>query len=531
MTANPRRPAVKLNFKTQLISSFVFMILITTAVGVIGITTMQRVTAADTRLYQKMTLPLEYMVNITFQLQQTRLEIINLLIAKTPAERSARVVKIRAARAEVNRNVELFKTTFITDESLRLFANYTQARDEFRPVADQTIGLVEQGSLAEAIVTWEAKGDGVSKKYEVALLAMVEYNVKLARETSEENMSVGRMSLRILLIGIGVGILLAIALIVVILRSVMKPIGEISLAANNVASGSEELSTSAQQFSSGTNEQAASIEEVSASVEEMTATIRQNSDNAAQTERIARKSSEDAKRSGEAVAQTAQAMNEISEKIGVIQEIARQTNLLSLNASIEAARAGEHGKGFAVVASEVQKLAERSQNAATEISKLSKSSVEISDKARDLLAQLVPDIQKTSELVSEISTSSGEQNNGAQQINGAVQQLNGVVQQNAAGSEEIASTSEELSAQATQLQTSIAFFTGKADAYALETPRAARRGASAQAHGALKTVGSLEARRLAPPRGLTTLQKRKAPGVDIDLTNPGDAEDNDYKKF
>jgi len=239
------------------------------------------------------------------------------------------------------------------------------------------------------------------------------------------------------------------------LRSVVT---DVKTAANNVSSGSEQLAVGAQQMSQGTTEQAASTEEASASIEEMNATIRQNADNAVRTEKIALKSAGDARASGDAVAEAVSAMKDIAGKISIIEEIARQTNLLALNAAIEAARAGEHGKGFAVVAAEVRKLAERSQAAAAEINRLSVSSVQVAEKAGAMLSLLVPDIQKTAELVQEISAASKEQTSGAEQINGAIQQLNKVVQQNAGATEEIASTAEELSSQAEQLKTTIAFF-------------------------------------------------------------------------
>ncbi len=235
-------------------------------------------------------------------------------------------------------------------------------------------------------------------------------------------------------------------------------IADVKVAADNVASGSEQLSAGAQQMSQGTTEQAASTEEASSSIEEMNATIKQNADNSLQTEKIALKSAADAQESGKAVSDSVSAMKQIAEKIGIIEEIARQTNLLALNAAIEAARAGEHGKGFAVVAAEVRKLAERSQTAAAEISELSGSSVEVAERAGQMLAKLVPDIQKTAELVQEISASSKEQAGGADQINGAIQQLNQVVQQNAGAAEEMASTAEELASQADQLQSTISFF-------------------------------------------------------------------------
>src|SRR5574341_569738 len=221
---------------------------------------------------------------------------------------------------------------------------------------------------------------------------------------------------------------------------------------------SEQLSASSQQISQGTTEQAASAEEASSSVEEMSATIRQNADNALQTEKIAIKSAADARESGKAVTEAVAAMKNIAEKISVIEEIARQTNLLALNAAIEAARAGEHGKGFAVVAAEVRKLAERSQMAAAEIGQMSVSSVEISEHAGVMLEKLVPDIQKTAELVQEISAASKEQTGGADQINSAIQELNKVIQRNTGAAEEMASTAEELSAHAEKLQQTVSIF-------------------------------------------------------------------------
>jgi methyl-accepting chemotaxis protein len=228
-------------------------------------------------------------------------------------------------------------------------------------------------------------------------------------------------------------------------------------------------------MSQGTTEQAASAEEASSSVEEMNATIRQNSDNAQMTEKIALKSALDAAESGKAVSEAVDAMKKIADKISIIEEIARQTNLLALNAAIEAARAGEHGMGFAVVASEVRKLAERSQVAAGEISRLSTSSVAVAEKAGVMLMNLVPDIQKTAELVQEISAASREQASGSEQINAAIQQLNQVIEQNAGAAEEMSSMAEELSSQAEQLQSTMGFFRVDDTSYPAPRPAANRK--------------------------------------------------------
>ena len=261
---------------------------------------------------------------------------------------------------------------------------------------------------------------------------------------------------------------------------------EVQSAADYVASGSQQLASSAQEMSQGATEQAAAAEEASSSMEQMSSNIRQNADNALQTEKIATKSASDAQMGGKAVNQTVTAMKEIAGKISIIEEIARQTNLLALNAAIEAARAGEHGKGFAVVASEVRKLAERSQKAAGEIAQLSSASVEVAETAGAMLDKMLPDIQKTAELVQEISSASREQDSGAEQINKAIQQLDQVIQQNAGASEEMSSTAEELSSQAEQLQSTIAFFKLEAQGGAAGRGRRAIPGART---GGSKRVG------------------------------------------
>lgn len=303
---------------------------------------------------------------------------------------------------------------------------------------------------------------------------------------------------------------------------------------DGVSSGSQELSSSAEQLSQGATEQASSVEEVSSSMEEMTSTIRQNADNAQQTEKIAKKSAEDAKEGGDAVEKTVSAMKEIAGKISIIEEIARQTNLLALNAAIEAARAGEHGKGFAVVAAEVRKLAERSQTAAGQISHLSSSSVEIAERAGQLLSKIVPDIQKTSDLVVEISAASSEQNKGVEQINKAIQQLDTVIQQNASASEEASTTSESLANQAQELKDAIEFFTTKSTKKANDKEVAAEKRTPAAPIHKTSVRHIQKAAKPHPGNGERLVAAVKQGGVALDMgggrNNGGDGEDAEFER-
>jgi methyl-accepting chemotaxis protein len=304
--------------------------------------------------------------------------------------------------------------------------------------------------------------------------------------------------------------------LVAMVERLRNVVGDASGAADNVAAGSQQLSASSEQVSQGATEQAAAAEEASASMEQMAANIKQNADNAAQTEKIARQSSKDAEASGVAVDKAVVAMRTIAQKIGIVQEIARQTDLLALNAAVEAARAGEHGRGFAVVASEVRKLAERSQTAAAEISAVSGDTVQAAAQAGEMLTKLVPDIRRTAELVSEISAACREQDIGASQINQALQQLDTVTQQNASASEQITSTSEELAGQANELQQSIAFFR-------VEQTHHARKPAATR-----KPTARAKAPAAAPRPKVNTIadQQNRVRGFALDLSQGGPDSDD-----
>lgn len=228
--------------------------------------------------------------------------------------------------------------------------------------------------------------------------------------------------------------------------------------ANYISDASNQLTSTSIQLSQGASEQASSTEEISSTIEEISSNIDQNSLNSKETGRISNLASEGINDVAHKAQDAMEASRIISEKILVINDIAFQTNILALNAAVEAARAGEHGRGFSVVAAEVRKLAERSKIAADEIVKLTRDNLELTESAGIQMMEIIPQIEKTSHLVQEISVASDEQSVGANQVNNAIQELSHVIQQNAAASEEMASSAEELSSQAESLKSLIGYF-------------------------------------------------------------------------
>jgi len=549
-----------LKIGTKLISGFIIVALIAVTIGLVGIKEINVLDDNGGKLYEKITVPMGEMADISISFQRIRINMRDLVETNDKQEKAQILETIKKLREQIGEKQAAFEKTILTDEGRKLFEDFKANREAYGQLIARVIPLAEADKDAEATAVLKA-GKSTALKYQETIDKLMDAKLKQAKLTDEDNGKVAKAAGRLMTVLAVVGALLAIGLGLFITRTITRPIneavgvanalaqgdltisvesrskdetgimmaaisqmveklkqvvGDVMTASDNVASGSQELSATAQQLSQGATEQAASAEEISSSMEEMSSSIKQNSDNSSQTEKIAVKSATDAKEGGKAVTETVSAMKEIATKISIIEEIARQTNLLALNAAIEAARAGEHGKGFAVVASEVRKLAERSQAAAGEISTLSSRSVQVAEAAGDMLGKMVPDIQKTSELVQEISASSKEQDSGAEQISKAIQQLDTVIQQNASASEEMASTSEELSGQAEQLKDTISFF--RIDINMLRNSS----GSARRPAGKGVQIAHMS-RKAAPPA-------RKG-GVSFDLGSGADRLDDEFEKF
>jgi methyl-accepting chemotaxis protein len=441
----------------------------------------------------------------------------NIVILKDTGQMAKENERIGKARAE---NGELFKKldeTIRNERGQKLMATADALRGPYNASVEKVtaLGMASQADQAREVLLGELRSN--QNKYMESLQEGIEFQRELMQESTESvDQTVDRTGTLLMTIALVAGALGAL-IAWVITRSITAPIREAVQVAETVAGGdlrskievssrdetgqllgalkrmneslvrivgavrgnADSVSTASTQIAQGnadlsqrTEEQASNLQQTAASMEQLTATVKQNAETARTASQLATSASGVAAQGGTVVGEVVSTMEDISASsrkiadiIGVIDGIAFQTNILALNAAVEAARAGEQGRGFAVVASEVRSLAQRSANAAKEIKALIGESVEkvqtgstLVGNAGQTMGEIVNQVKRVSDLISEISAASVEQTQGIGQIGDAVSQLDQVTQQNAALVEESAAAAESLKHQAAQLAQTVSVF-------------------------------------------------------------------------
>ena len=552
---------------------------------VLGLFGMNRMEAGVTDIVDDRLPKIDAANTILTQTDAIAIALRNMMLNADAADRQKQIEVIAQAREVATKNVEFLERVVAVPKGKELLKDLKDKRAQYVAGQEALTALITADKADEAKVYLATQLRPVLGSYKTAIIAMVAFQKDLM-ESSAKMASDTYAGARSTMIGLG---LLALALAGVIgaliTRSLLKELGgepgaaadlaravaqgdfthsaavkagdtqslmaslvtmqgNLAQVVTTVRQGSEGVATASAEIAQGNNDlsarteqQARALEETAASMEELGSTVKQNADSARQANQLALNASSVAVQGGQVVNQVVETMKGINESsrkisdiISVIDGIAFQTNILALNAAVEAARAGEQGRGFAVVASEVRSLAQRSAEAAKEITALINASVErvehgsaLVDQAGTTMTEVVDSIKRVTDIMGEISAASNEQAQGVAQVGEAVAQMDQTTQQNAALVEQMAAAASSLKGQANELVQAVAFFQlggqqatrapgvglSKAAVRSATPPAVPFKGPERRAQGASAGAGARAAAKPEAPRAAPT----KAPGA------------------
>lgn len=455
-----------LKIANKLMLMIIISLLMIIITGSVGFYFVKKANTNITSLYADRLVPIRDLSKISINVNISDIAVLEMFITNNKQSKITDNEAIKKRDAENNELLKAYKATYLVKEEQETLPKVEEYRDKYIQSRNKVIGLSIAGNNNAAIPIYNNETMSFFDEYLKNLNELISINSKIATEINTQNGKDAAAANIILLATIlaSFGLLLSLGVMIsnMVTRPIKSAIDGLSMGSDEVSSAASQVASASQALAEGASEQAAAVQETSSTLEETSSMVHQNRENTQQAAVLARQAKQYAEQSNSEMVKMSTSMadlknssNEIAKIIKVIDEIAFQTNILSLNAAVEAARAGDAGKGFAVVAEEVRNLAQRSAQAAKDTTviiesniDLSENSVNIAKAVKDSVESIAEQANKVSDLLEEISVATNEQAQGVEQINKAVSQMEMALQSNAATADESAAASRSLQEQA-----------------------------------------------------------------------------------